>query len=203
MTKLRRHFILLALGGALATAPDPGLFSRSWQTQAYSALAAVLQDPLAVLAGRSPGMRTAAALRQTKGAALAPSRAKPTERVLSAARVRPPAVVPLETADLLGALPPAVAGLLPPEGQVLPFDAAGPAIDLPLPLASFVETPPAVGSLAPGGLTTVLPADSVLPPTTTSAVPEPAVWMQLILGFGLIGVALRWRRRAPTPAVAD
>jgi hypothetical protein len=28
-----------------------------------------------------------------------------------------------------------------------------------------------------------------------AAVPEPAVWLQLILGFGVIGSAVRYRRR--------
>lgn len=33
-----------------------------------------------------------------------------------------------------------------------------------------------------------------------AAVPEPATWLTMILGFGLAGVALRRRRRAPTDA---
>jgi phospholipase/lecithinase/hemolysin len=35
----------------------------------------------------------------------------------------------------------------------------------------------------------------------TGAVPEPATWMTLILGFGAIGAAMRRRRRTITPAV--
>lgn len=35
---------------------------------------------------------------------------------------------------------------------------------------------------------------------TTGAVPEPAVWMQLILGFGLVGFARRSRQRQPIAA---
>jgi len=34
-----------------------------------------------------------------------------------------------------------------------------------------------------------------LAPTSTPAVPEPETWLGMILGFGVLGTAMRWRRR--------
>ena len=38
--------------------------------------------------------------------------------------------------------------------------------------------------------------------TVTSAVPEPATWAMMLVGFGLAGASLRRRNRRPVPAVA-
>jgi hypothetical protein len=47
-----------------------------------------------------------------------------------------------------------------------------------------------------------LPNGPIGDPPLTSAVPEPATWTMLILGFGLIGSALRAQRRKTGPASA-
>jgi hypothetical protein len=35
-----------------------------------------------------------------------------------------------------------------------------------------------------------------------AAVPEPATWALMLMGFGAIGASMRWRRRRPVPAAA-
>jgi len=89
---------------------------------------------------------------------------------------------------LLGWVEPEVVPIIPAETLALPAD------NLLSPLVAFqpplmrptVFTPP----FAVGG--------ARRPTTAISAVPEPATWMVLICGFGLVGATLRARRPRPS-----
>ena len=55
------------------------------------------------------------------------------------------------------------------------------------------------GGLPPGGGG----GGGPLPPSPTSPVPEPYAWLQLIVGFGLVGGAVRMARRRPDEQDAE
>jgi hypothetical protein len=161
-----------------------------------------LPDPAAILGARSPGGRDAGAMFTTKPARerlasrpRVPVPGAPRERVLSNVRERPS----------IGWAPPYVE--LP--ATPLAFGPGVPVGDVPL-------TPAALGPLPSGGGFTPTPfipgggtggggggtgggggggGDDVVPPP---AVPEPATWATMILGFLMVGGALRRvaRRRA-------
>lgn len=149
-----------------------------------AAIAEVFRDPLAVMQGRSPGLRGEGATFQTKPgkerlAALA-GRAPvgpegPVERVLPVVRERPADVVAPPTSLAEPAvLPLGAPGILEPQG--VPDDPPAP----PLPPIVY---PGPDGCCAP-----IVPPDPNNPPP---AVPEPGTWMMMILGFGLVGSAIR------------
>ena len=150
---------------------------------------AALMSPLSLFAERSPGGRDSGALRSTKPertAALGPE-----ERVLPSEREREPPVDAPPAADnpVFGVSPegPATSGA-PPGGDTLPEDSFGgaspfaPTFNPGQPeFLPFSQGPAAPSSPGPGsGIT---------------AVPEPATWAMLILGFFAVGVALRRRLR--------
>lgn len=66
-------------------------------------------------------------------------------------------------------------------------------------LSLFVKNEPT----PPTSITSVSPSYSGPWSSVVSAVPEPGVWLTLIVGFGLVGAILRWRRRRLTRRVAD
>lgn len=160
--------------------------------EAFSAMAAALRDPLAVLEGRSPGARANTALFQTK-ADLPADTAVPFEQVLPTMRLRdqlpPQAAAGLP--NVLGPLPGPdnIAGLAGPP------DIGPPVAGQLTPLVDQV-VPPAIGTPIIGA-----PIPGITPPTV-SAVPEPATWIEMIIGIGLVGARLRSRRRVVRPAVA-
>jgi len=89
-----------------------------------------------------------------------------------------------------------------------PFD-LGPAGSL-TPLASALPGVP--GGLVPAGNTPGGSGENPNPPTPPSVVPEPSTWVQLIVGFGLVGGATRFAMQSgrlqmmaqpPVPAAAE
>jgi len=153
---------------------------------------ATLADPLSLFAERSPGERGGGALLSTKPGG-------PHERVLSEVRDRDPpagnppplAVTPDDLAALPGGAP--GAGGVPgdPAGDPLgnnffapSFPGGGGPAFLPASLGGPPSGPPPNGPIPP-----------VIDPPGAGAVPEPATWAMLILGFFVVGTALRRRER--------
>lgn len=178
----RRRAVLLSMFLVGAAVPMGGLLvGLSAGQDPAAAFAAVLRDPLAMLEGRSPGARGEGAMFQSKPGKervaakvldRAPAGPKgPVERVLPVVRERPPEV-PMG-APLGDFGPPPALPLIdvPPQG------APGP---LPFPLGDTTTSSggPPISSTSTGGG----------PPP---AVPEPATWMMMILGFGMVGSAIR------------
>ena len=142
---------------------------------------AALMDPLAFIAERSPGERGGGVLLSTKPGL------GPSERVLSEVRDRDPPVdngfapTPEDIAAIPNGLPGSenALGAGPPgdPGAVSPFFAPF------TPGGSDPSNPGLVGSPPPG-----------IPLPGGGAVPEPATWAMMILGFFAVGWAVRRRR---------
>lgn len=149
-------------------------------------LMAALEDPLALFAERSPGERGGGALLSTKPGG-------PTERVLSEVRDRDPAAgdagpIPPATPEDLAALP---NGL--PNEDSLPGGGGGPGGGAPGPGAfspSFAPFPQGPNDPPDPG---IIPGVPPPPGGGISAVPEPATWAMLVLGFLGVGAVLRRR----------
>lgn len=78
----------------------------------------------------------------------------------------------------------------PPVGTV--------ADDVPQVVAMTASTPQGPGQYVPPGPLnppSIVPPQVLPPPGTPAGVPEPAAWMTMVLGFGLIGAGVRQRRR--------
>lgn len=159
---------------------------------------AMMPDPLSIMTARSPGERGHGAMFATKSIkhakprqlASVPPRG-PRERVLGNVRDREPI------------------GIVP--GGALPVTPVGFVPDLPFPV-----TPNALGPLPPGGTTGfnpppvfptgpndtpgvpgVVPTPTPTPIIPAPAVPEPATWAMMVVGFALTGLAVRRRKRTP------
>lgn len=191
----RRHRTVTALAClCLATAVPLTLsfadFTASDVLEAAVAKAQSLSD---LLDKRSPGERTAAQLTKTKHA-----------RALAKQRTAPKQVVPPPDAPLVSIL------MGPPEP--LPVElAAAPFVPGPPPVLGAIIAPPSGGGSIvspPGGGGTVIappggdtpqsnPKDTHEPviETPPPAVPEPATWAMMLLGFGLIGWRTRYAQR--------
>lgn len=159
-----------------------------------SAITTVVADAGSILSARSPGARQPGALTQTKkkkkvasgGRKRDPKGRVPTERVLSGERERPGgfADAPLPFG------PSAFDGL--PDTPVVVADNLTPLPDIPgVPVIGLepVGNPGGGGGPVGGGGGGENP-----PPGTVPSVPEPATWATFILGFFLIGTAIRRRR---------
>lgn len=184
----RRHRIAGAAGAlafALSTAVAVAGFTGTDLVGAATARAESLAD---LLDQRSPGARIGGALTKTKHRTLAE-------------RSAPPAAAPEDLAQVIA----------PPETAMVPVP-LGAAPDLeylspPQTLASLVAPPQVVGSggcCGGGGGKPGTPGGPLSPPSApplqTPAVPEPATWMTMLLGFGFTGWALR--RNRPGVALA-
>ena len=155
---------------------------------------AALADPLSLFAERSPGERGGGALLSTKPGG-------PHERVLSEVRDRDPpagdpdpnfAVAPEDLAALTGGAPGAGGAPGDPAGDPLGdrfFAPSGPGGGPAFLPASF--GPPPNGPPPNGPIPPVI--DPIIP--GAGAVPEPATWAMLILGFFAVGAAMRRRER--------
>lgn len=165
---------------------------------------AALADPLALFAARSPGERGAGALLSTKPGG-------PAERVLSEVRDRDPAAGDPPADPVAPITPDDVAALgngLPSDGA-LPGGAGGPGGGgAPGGVSPFFApfTPPSFGGAPSDPDTPGSPPPGppgIVPPPILggiSAVPEPATWAMLILGFFGAGTALRLRTRRQAAA---
>jgi hypothetical protein len=170
------------------------LFATMLRSKPAEADAKSPPDPLSVLASRSPGARVGGALFQSKpqrvaGALHRPRVTLPRERVLAVGRTRPepafapapalaPAPVWAEAAFGFDGLPDDFAAVPDIDNAV-----AGPGFEVP-PFA-FGDGPGVPGTPGPG---TPQPEN---PGGPGPAVPEPATWLMMIVGLGMIGQALR------------
>ena len=198
MRSRRRHGIAITVGIAAALI-GAGVFSVGGLNGSDVVQAAVSQaKSLAeLLDQRSPGKRTQGELTKTKHARVLAKR-----RMAAAPKVHQPPAAPQKVnmpdiAQLLASPPPLAPVSL---AQPLPLT----EISSPPPLAAIIAPPPGGGGVVspPGSgggpvtFPTELPREPVTPP---SAVPEPATWAMMLLGFGLIGWRVRTVRRRPSP----
>lgn len=151
-------------------------------------------DMISMLKARSPGERATGAQTNKRVAMSAPAAvarpaaapARPISRVLSAAVPAPVTATP----SLAAAPVPLVAA-----------PAAAPAALAAAPLLAAAPVGAGLSPLAGLGLLPVIPAViggggggspvAVTPPAP--AVPEPGTWLMMIVGFGMLGMALRRR----------
>lgn len=195
--RARRRRIVLAsaaiLSIALGTAFSVASFTGVDLANAAVQRARSFSD---LLNARSPGERTEGQLSNTKHrhAVLADRDAEPAD-------IKQPLKNFAEA--LLPTAPPEVIIDAPP--QVPEF-----ALQLPPPPVFFtppgggVVTPPGGGTPppgGPGGPPNQPPENPPPPPNPPPALPEPGTWLMMILGFGMVGLALR--RNAPIPLVAS
>lgn len=154
----------------------------------------------AMLAERSPGQRPEGALAQLKHkrAAALHERALPKVRgpapsayeALAGPAPSPPLALPLQ-APLYATVAGGPTPIVPPVGG----PSGGP------PILSTIPGPGGGGGFTPPVQTTAeIPPSQ--PTTPTTPVPEPATWAMMILGFALLGCALKRRPVAgPKPAL--
>jgi hypothetical protein len=179
----------IALGSAFSLATFAGVDLAGAAVQRAKCLSDLLD-------ARSPGDRTQGQLSNTKH-----------KQVALAERDAEPADIKQPLKDLAEALlpvaPPAVTIEAAP--QVPEF-----ALQLPpqptffSPPGGGLVTPPGGGSTppgGPGGPPNQPPENPPPPPNQPPAVPEPGTWMMMILGFGMVGLALR--RNAASALVAS
>lgn len=189
--KWRRMTGGLVAAGMLASLL-PGGSGGLLAAQGGAYLQGLLRDPLEILADRSPGARAAGALVQSK-----PRPGwQPSERVLSPVRDRNPGAIPVDlgrladrAAEVIAPAGPLAAGTL---GSGAPVPAVPPTAWAGLPGGAIPPTP---GGGGVGGA--VLPPVPP-PPPVAAPVPEPATWILMMAGIGLIGLQLR-RRHAAGP----
>jgi hypothetical protein len=174
--------------------------------QQRSAVAQVLRDPLSVLAGRSPGERGTAALRQTKikRAAMLPAA---FEKLLDKNQTVSPVVFTPAGDEVLpehGELPALADAFVPGT-----HDGAHDALpsDVPASFArggGFFPIIPGGGFIGGGGggggggdncgpvVTCGTPTGEPTPPPILVSVPEPGTWLMIITGFFALGSLLRF-----------
>lgn len=162
-----------------------------------SAAVAFMEDPLSILSGRSPGVRSGGALAQSKHAyqhARMRDHGKPgelpSERVLANVRSRPAALVPETELSLLPALPSSDAASFGETLPGIPFSA--PVSRGGIAAAGFPSG--ASGAVAGGAGGDGGNMGAV--PVVASAIPEPNSWALMLTGYYLVGTAYRRRRNS-------
>jgi PEP-CTERM motif len=173
----------LCLAGAVPVSLTFADFNTSDMVQAAVTKAQSLVD---MLNKRSPGERTAAQLTKTKHMQRALAKVQPLVRK----PVVPPITMPLTPmqVELASIVMPAPSLVSPPLGQ----------IDIgPPPTLGAIVSPPGGGAIVapPGGGPPATNPTEPRPPvieTPPPPVPEPATWLTMLLGFGLLG----WRVRS-------
>lgn len=178
-----------------------------------SAIAAAVRDPASLFSERSPGVRAPGAKFQTK----------PGHVPSAYSAFADPAKAPVPPSAGTGDPEPSAFAAMTPE---TPAE----TIPVPVPLSEAVPPAPLTGIPAtgfapvanpfipvpgiPGGggggtdpdpTTPTTPTDPTNPPVTppTGAVPEPATWAMLVLGFFSVGSIMRRQRRLQSAALAS
>lgn len=186
---------LTAMGVGIAAALSLAIFTSPWLGHAVrEGISKGLQNVetvAAMLAERSPGTRPEGALVQLKHK----KQAALHERALP--KIRNPYAPPTAYEALAGPPPAPVIETTPlvamgaplPETPVIGGSGGGPPFlsDIPLPGGG------GGGGFTPPITTTVTPE---VPPTPVAPVPEPASWAMMLLGFAMIGRAVRQRKLA-------
>lgn len=200
---------LVGLWAAAATGLAGGLTAT---TENFSVpVIAAVQDAASLIRGRSPGQRGPVSLLKGKGKGK--FRALPSERALAASRAPAPDALPvpllaagqpfLDAPELAFAFGPPLLAELPAFGVAAPgFAAVFPG--LPVLVGGIGGGVGVIGGGGGGGVTppptggggTTPPPTPAPPPVVTPAIPEPGTWATMLTGFGMVGWALRRRRRS-------
>lgn len=172
--------LVIALAGSVSIATFSG-------TDFASAAIARAKSLIELINQRSPGQRTKGLLTKIKH-----------KRVLRHERALPKIIASLPfppfehqpaLIDLVGAppllVPAAFDNSLPPFEEAPP-PGSGPPVILP-PGEGLPVGPPIVSQPPP----TSPPPPNLPPPTSPPPVPEPATWITMLLGFGLLGLMIR------------
>lgn len=179
----------IALGTAFSVASFTGIDLASAAVQRAKTFSDLLN-------ARSPGERTEGQLSNTKH-----------KHVVLAERDAEPADLKQPLKDFAEALlptaPPAVTIDAPPQVPQFALELPPPAVFFTPPGGGIVTPPGGVSTPpgGPGGPPNQPPETPPLQPTPPPALPEPGTWLMMILGFGMVGVALR--RNAPSKLVAS
>ncbi|MBL8657227.1 MAG: PEPxxWA-CTERM sorting domain-containing protein [Altererythrobacter sp.] len=163
-------------------------------------------DALAELAARSPGQRIGGVALKGKGKGKAKiARFSPALTGKAPEPQNPPVAVVLGSSPMIPEVIPGIEQPLTPAAVPGVFAAPAPGGPGPVvPIPGFIPpaAPPFIG--VPGTNPNPNPEPTPNPtpnptPTPTDpvpAVPEPSTWLMMIVGFGLVGRAMRVRRRA-------
>ena len=194
--RIGRRGGLAIAGVGVAAALSVATISNPWLGRAvHQGLSEGLhgvETVAAMLADRSPGTRPEGALANLKH-----KKAALHERALP--KIRTPYGPPTAYEALAG--PPPIAPIAPlPEAPLFATLAGGPPIVPPgngggggPPVLSNIPPPGGGGGFSPPPITTAQVPPTVTP---TAPVPEPASWAMMLLGFALMGRALRRRGAA-------
>ena len=144
-------------------------------------------DFLSLMRARSPGDRAEGAQTTKRPVQLA-ALARPVSKAAPAAAISPPPVaappVAMAAPAAVAPVAPAVAGA--PVVSAVPVAAGG------FPAAAGLAILPLIPFIDGGDDDGVSPS---VPQPPTPAIPEPATWMMMILGFGILGSVMRRRRK--------
>lgn len=180
--------IVLAIAAALSIATVSRTNFAKTVGEAAGAGLDNIKTVAAMLADRSPGQRPEGALASLK------HKKQPALHQRALPKVRKPES-PL--AGIVGS-PPVPPIEMPPETPLYNMVSAAPDVIPPVAIVPG-GTPPGSNSPPPGGGGgIVVPPETPTVPQTpvTPAVPEPATWAMMLLGFGMIGFTLRRARAA-------
>jgi hypothetical protein len=144
-------------------------------------------DILSMMRARSPGDRAEGA-QTTKRPVQMAALSRPASKAAPMAAVRPP---PVAAPPVAMAAPAAVAPIAPAVAGA-PVVAAAPIASGGFPAAAGLAILPLIPLIGGDGDDGVSPGITQPP---TPAIPEPATWMMMILGFGILGSVMRRRRK--------
>lgn len=184
----------LALAAAAGTAVVAGVIISP---NARDSMRGGGADLMTMLGARSPGVRSEGAM-TTKGLRVAASAPRAARALPVASGPRQAAIIP--AAPVAGGLAPVAIASPAPFAPIAPAVARTPVLAaapvfaagggglgaaalLPIPLVAAIAS--GGGGGGGGGPT----------PSTTPAIPEPGTWLMMIVGFGMLGMFLRRRRR--------